>query len=213
MNISLIPSVADRIALTLAGLCRAVAARVAHGAMAEAMILLVWQRIQRIDRRLQGLLRRFQEGRLVLRPAGRPGARGASRARRMALLPRRFGWLLPLVPGEAACFAGQIREMLAEPEMVALLAAAPQAGRVLGPLCRMLGIEAEVLEPGDAVAGGTGPDGPVGTEPAVVSWALRDGAAEGAGGVQPTWGVVPRMVWWKRIFVGWWRSPIGAGAL
>jgi hypothetical protein len=56
-------------------------------------------------------------------------------------LPVRFGWLLPLVPADAACFGGQIAAVLAEPEMVALLEASPQARRVLRPLCRMLAVE------------------------------------------------------------------------
>jgi len=55
-------------------------------------------------------------------------------------LPRGFGWLLPLVPQEAAGFASQLRVVLAEAEMVALLQASPQARRELRPLCRMLGI-------------------------------------------------------------------------
>ena len=60
-------------------------------------------------------------------------------------LPRSFGWLLPLVPTEAACRATQLRAVLAEPEMVALIAAAPQATRLLRPLCRMLGLEPALL--------------------------------------------------------------------
>jgi hypothetical protein len=67
-------------------------------------------------------------------------------------LPRRFGWLCPLVPGEAACFAGQMRVLLAEPEMQTLLAACPQAVRVLRPLCVMLGIERMDHVPGFAAA-------------------------------------------------------------
>ena len=59
---------------------------------------------------------------------------------------------MPLVPGEAACFAGQIRGLLAEPEMAGLIAASPQARRVLGPLCRMLGIEASEWAPGVVAA-------------------------------------------------------------
>ena len=67
-------------------------------------------------------------------------------------LPLRFGWLLQLVPYEAANFASQLRAVLAEPEMVALLAASPQAERALRPLCRMLRIEAAVLAWRDLVA-------------------------------------------------------------
>jgi len=52
-----------------------------------------------------------------------------------------------MVPYTAAGFAGQLRLTLAEPEMVALLAASPKARRALATLCRMLMIELEVLAP------------------------------------------------------------------
>ncbi|MBV8520815.1 MAG: hypothetical protein JOY71_01565, partial [Acetobacteraceae bacterium] len=57
-------------------------------------------------------------------------------------LPRKLGWLIPLVPGTAA-YAGQVQHLLADPEMAALLAGSPQAGHILRPLCRMLGIQPE----------------------------------------------------------------------
>jgi hypothetical protein len=37
--------------------------------------------------------------------------------------------------------ASQLRHLLADPEMTALIQAAPQAGRLLRPLCRNLGVE------------------------------------------------------------------------
>jgi hypothetical protein len=43
--------------------------------------------------------------------------------------------------------ASQLRHTLADPEMVALLMAVPQARRALQSVCRMLGIEAVVLTP------------------------------------------------------------------
>jgi hypothetical protein len=45
---------ADRFGLTLDGLCRAVAARIAGGAMQAAMILLIWRRLRRIGGQIQG---------------------------------------------------------------------------------------------------------------------------------------------------------------
>jgi len=46
-----------------------------------------------------------------------------------------------LVGHEAAGGASQLRHLLNEPEMAALIAASPrQTGRLLRPLCRMLGI-------------------------------------------------------------------------
>ena len=42
---------------------------------------------------------------------------------------------------EAAGYGSQLAALLAEPELQALLLAAPAAGRILRPLCRMLGVE------------------------------------------------------------------------
>jgi len=67
------------------------------------------------------------------RQAG-PAAKPANR------LPRKFGWLRFLVP-EAVQSAGQLDNLLRDPQMVALMQAAPgPAGRALRPLCRMLGL-------------------------------------------------------------------------
>jgi len=181
MNFSVSLTIADRIGLTLDGLCRAVAARIAPGiagwAMQAVTIQLVWTRVRRADGKIRALLARFQAGRLRVFP-GRVRVRDHSRSPTAKLprsptaklprsptaklprsptaklprsptakLPRRLGWLLLLVPCEAANRSSQLRAILAEPEMQALLTASAQARRVLAPLCRMLGIEAEVLTP------------------------------------------------------------------
>ena len=54
-------------------------------------------------------------------------------------LPRRFGWLIRLLP-ETACSRSQLSHFLSDPELAALLAAAPQLDLVLRRLCHMLGI-------------------------------------------------------------------------
>jgi hypothetical protein len=147
-------TLADRFVCSLDGLYRAVAARIAGGALAAALIVLICGRIRRVQVRFLGILRRYQEGRLrvssvtrapvvrkereLVEPVGAPSPS----------LPLRFGWLLPLVPCHAAGFASQIRFWLGDPEVVALLTASPQARRTLGPLCRMLGIESALLSPG-----------------------------------------------------------------
>ncbi len=169
MYVAATPSLADRIVFTLDGLARAVAARIAARAMTAAMIVLVWGRVKRAERDILRLLALFGAGRLRVLAGPRAGAgaavvRAGARAG-AARLPVRFAWLLPLVPGEAACFAGQLRAALGEAEMVALLEASPQARRVLRPLCRMLGIERSVLgdvsrgdvSRGDVVAAGAAP--------------------------------------------------------
>jgi hypothetical protein len=146
-------SVFERFATTLEWFYRAVAARSKGGAMTGAMIMLVCGRIVRVERRIEVLLARIQAGLLpvarlklarVTKAECRDGREAAAAAVR---LPRGFGWLLALVPCEAANLGSQLRHTLADPEMVGLLAASQQTRRVLAPLCRMLAIEKAVPPP------------------------------------------------------------------
>ena len=50
-------------------------------------------------------------------------------------------WLVKVLGWEAGGHASQLGALLAEPEMRAVLEAVPAVGRILRPLCRMLGIE------------------------------------------------------------------------
>ena len=153
---------AARLASILNGLHAAVAARsslsvlVGRGTevLAGALILLICGKVRRIQDRIglllakfqAGRLRVWQDGRVVQRPVVRRG-QGGVRGGAAKGVPQRLAWLLPLVPCEAANFASQLRLALADPEMKALLAASAQARRVLKPLLRMLGVEAELLTP------------------------------------------------------------------
>ena len=56
-------------------------------------------------------------------------------------LPRRFGWLVQAGGYQAAGFGSQLQTVLNAPEMTELLAASPQARRILRPLCRALAVE------------------------------------------------------------------------
>lgn len=49
---------------------------------------------------------------------------------------------------QATGFGSQLEHQLRQPEMVALLTASAQARRLLRPVCRMLGIDASLLQPG-----------------------------------------------------------------
>jgi hypothetical protein len=55
-------------------------------------------------------------------------------------LPTRKSWLGGAIGWYGRGYALQIEHLLGEPETAALLAASPQAQRLLRPLCRMLGI-------------------------------------------------------------------------
>ena len=140
-------SLSHRLGLTLAGLCEALAARMAKDRDAVLLLFMAWTRLRRFVFRFEALLADFRAGRLSAAPSPRGGGDNLPQLPGLAglpqpSLPRAFGWLLRLAP-ESAAFAGQVEYLLADPEMKALLAGSPQAGRMLGPLCRMLGIRPE----------------------------------------------------------------------
>ncbi len=145
-----LPPLTDRFSLSIDGLWRAVAAMIAGGRTQAAMFMLIVTRIRRIETRVLALVAAIRAGRV------RGGWVVEARAMRLRALapppaslklPRRFAWLCVLVPYHAAGYASQLRHLLADPEMVALLAATPRLGKILRPLCQMLGIEAELLSP------------------------------------------------------------------
>ncbi len=127
---------ADRFALLIEALCRAVAARARAQRLAGPLLILVWSRLHRMALRFAALAARVRTGRLPARLAARRPSRSGPPPR---LLPHGFAWLVRLVP-EAAASGSQLQHLLEDPELAALLAAAPQAGRILRPLCRMLGV-------------------------------------------------------------------------
>ncbi len=92
---------------------------------------------------IERLLARVRAGLPAVVRHGRvcPVAGRAARRRPELVLPRRFGWLVQAGRHQAACYGSQLQHLLAEPDMVALLEASPQARRVLRPLCRSLAIE------------------------------------------------------------------------
>ncbi len=133
------PPPAARCATILSWLCAAIAARAAKQASTRPLLVHLWGALRRLSGRLERLAARVHAGRL---PAPHPASRKrrpdrprASRPR----LPTGFAWLVRLAP-ETAPYGTQLQALLDEPEMTALLEAAPQAGRLLRPLCRMLGV-------------------------------------------------------------------------
>jgi hypothetical protein len=115
-----------------------------------AIINIVALRLRRARRLITALMVRFQAGKLrTTTPRTAPAKPRTPSARKPTPPqgPRKFGWLIPLMQHEAGPYANYLRALLAEPEMQALLAATPQAARILAPACRMLGIEKEALIP------------------------------------------------------------------
>jgi hypothetical protein len=112
--------------------------------------LLLWSRVSGVILRMERLAARFVAGRLV-RGVAHGGVRGTVARGAVRAWPCGFAWLIKKAGWRAAGFGSQLRAVLETPEMVALLTASPQAGRVLRPICRMLGVEASVLRPGVVV--------------------------------------------------------------
>ena len=107
-----------------------------YARMVHALHRLPWL-LERID----SLAQRWHAGTL---PPPRPGPRRAPRpATPVATPPRQrdpssHGWLAR-IHHPARQIACQVEHLLAQPDTRAFVAAAPQAGRLLRPLCRMLG--------------------------------------------------------------------------
>jgi len=145
---------ATLIAVILTGLRAAIAASAALrfrdpaladcSAIRTALLCRAWYYIARTTARLERLIALWHAGALPQPRAPRatppatpsPGATTAPKPR----LPTRQAWIVTTVGHHAAGFASQLNHLLAQPDFAAFAAAAPQAGRLLRPLCRMLGI-------------------------------------------------------------------------
>jgi hypothetical protein len=130
------PGLAQTFALVIAGLCRATASHIAIDRRAGPLLVRIFSRLHRLAARMTSLVARIQAGKLPPPRATRP-ITGPSR--RKPRLPESSGWLRRIVPGTAE-YAGQVQALLDDPQTAALLEAAPQAGRILRPLCRMLAV-------------------------------------------------------------------------
>jgi hypothetical protein len=133
------PTPAERFATCLQWLTKAVVAMMGGERLPLLLIGQIVDRIRRIKQRFATLAARIESGKYVPRnlsapPRKRPGQAPPPKNP----LPNTFGWLLKLVP-EAVQYRGQLEILLQDPEMAALLAAAPASlRRPLRSLCWML---------------------------------------------------------------------------
>jgi hypothetical protein len=133
------PPPAERLARIIDGLCAAIAARGIGGLLTAPLIFLLWGRLKRAALRARRLAAKLAAGKPLAAPRrrnpepSRPGRPPPPR------LPRGYAWVIRLVPA-AAPAASQLRALLTDPEMAALVQAPPMR-RLLRPLCQMLGVE------------------------------------------------------------------------
>ena len=156
---------AERFGVILRDLREALAAQGVRGPLTGWLLILTVGRLNRAAQRVMALAARLAAGTLrpprpplphrppapvpvpmpVPVPVPVPPATAATAPPR-PLLPQRFGWLLRrLHPQETArCrvanHRSQLAHLLVQPDMVALLQAAPAIGRQIRPICRMLGL-------------------------------------------------------------------------
>jgi hypothetical protein len=130
--------------MIMTALAALIARRLLRHPRYAALIVPLWNRINRAARRFARLMARVAAGK-PSQPhrSGRPGCphRGADR------LPTGRAWLVIALGHEAAGYASQLAALLAEPGAAELLAQAPTAGRILRPISRMLGIGAYAPRP------------------------------------------------------------------
>ena len=112
------PTLPDRFAYLIGGLCHYLGAIFTRDRSAGPLTLLIHGRLRRLATRFAALVARVASPRVM------PGG---------------FGWLLKLMP-EGITYAEYLeQQFLADPGFAALLAAAPQAGRLARSVLWMMG--------------------------------------------------------------------------
>lgn len=130
------PETVRRFARILGALAALIAARFLRRPDLLALIVPLWRWLNRAVRRLERAVARP----VVARATGKQQEHTAPAPAARMRLPGGRGWVVRVLGYEAVGYASQLQHLLCEPEMQALLAAMPAVGRVLRPVCRMLGV-------------------------------------------------------------------------
>ncbi len=178
------PSLPARFAVAIGSLSRGLAVSLRQDWRHAALALAAWTRLRRLLARFSALVAALEAGRLAA-PRARPGESRRARPEAPAVrLPGGAGWLLRLAPEpDTRLGRAQVESLLGDPDLQALLLRAPQAGRILRPLCHMLGIEAPAALRRPRL--GRRPDHPAGTE-----------AGAATGDRPPERAARPKLPWW-----------------
>lgn len=136
-------------AIILTDLKTALAARAGRDRSLAALVLVVWGRLSRMAQRFERLVVRWRAGTLPKARASRAGQdyKKSDRPR----LPAGPAWLVDYVP-DVAVFGLQLEHFLSGEECARFLAEVPQAGRIVRPLLRMLGVGVDLGKPRKARA-------------------------------------------------------------
>ena len=128
------PETVQRLEMIVSAIAALIARRFLRDPKYMALIVPLWGWLNRT-------VRRFGRVRVVAAPKMVRAALARKVSVPRVRMPTGKAWLIKALGWEAAGYGSQLQALLAEPEMAALLATVPGAGRVLRPLGRMLGVE------------------------------------------------------------------------
>ena len=132
----------DTITAALRVILRGILGRLGMWKLDETLKWPAYHLVNKAFQRIERLLLRYRAGRLWRRsPREGVPVKRERKAGRGPALPRKFAWLVQAGEHQAVGYGLQLKHLLSDPEMVALLEAAPQAKRILRPLCRALAID------------------------------------------------------------------------
>jgi len=141
-----IPVITARLAIILGNLAALVARALLRHPVHVVHIVPLWNYIGRTARRFTRTLDRLAAGTLRARtPCPNRKAATSAAPRKLRGYPTTHAWLRATLAHEANAYGSQLSDLLDQPETRALLAAAPQAARLLRPICRMLGIQPDAV--------------------------------------------------------------------
>jgi hypothetical protein len=123
----------------LKDLIKAIASFAPRGNNLPPFVVFLWRRLLRLEGRFQRLYAHWKNGTLPKPRAPRPARTREPAAAAPFRYPTNRAWLVGRHGFVIAGYASQFRHWLTNPEIIEFLAAAPQARRILSPLCRMLG--------------------------------------------------------------------------
>ena len=141
------PAISGRLGRILLALAALVARAFLRDPRHAGLIIPLWGYITRTARRFDRAITRLAAG-TQRSHAPRPGRTTPSTpGKPRPRLPTRHAWLVATLKHEAVNYGSQLNHLLSEPEAAALLAASPQAARLLRPLCHLLGISPAAIQP------------------------------------------------------------------
>ena len=118
------------------GLCTTIGPYTVNNPVFARLLGLVWTYLRRATRRFDRLYDLWKAGRL---PKPRPALPNRAPCPARRSMPRGRAWLIRLAQ-RTAQYTGHVQILVNDPEIAAMLAEVPQAGRILRPICQMLGI-------------------------------------------------------------------------